>query len=142
MAVTLALAATFASAAGARSPSAALIDRVNDVRVDHGLRPLEPSPSLLQSAQHFSGWLMGHDLFEHRASGVSVQGDFRRSAEAIAMHYSRGAAIAATVRGWLASPTHRPLLLDRAVTLIGAGVTRGDFAGRGATIWVLQTAHR
>lgn len=141
MAVALVLVTAFAPAAGARSPADALIDRVNAIRADQGLRPLKPSSSLLRSSQRFSGWLMGHDLFQHRST-VSVEGGFSRSAEAIAMHYTRRARIGATVRGWLASSTHRSLLLDRAVTLIGVGVTRGDFAGRGATIWVLQTARR
>jgi uncharacterized protein YkwD len=43
---------------------------------------------------------------------------------------------------WLRSPSHRAVILTRSMNLVGAGMVRGRFRGRRATIWVVQTGRR
>jgi uncharacterized protein YkwD len=119
------------------SRAARMIDQINQARAHSGLRPLRLSSSLTSSSSGFSHSLMSGGRFGH-ASRIHASARFHRLGEALAMHTGSELGIASTVRQWLASPAHRPILLTRSMRWAGAGVTGGRFHGRSTTIWVLQ----
>jgi uncharacterized protein YkwD len=114
-----------------------MIDQINKARAHNGLRPLGMSPSLSRSSAGFSHSLMSVGRFGH-AARIHASSRFHKLGEALAMHTGTGLGISGTVRQWLASPAHRPIVLTRSMHWAGAGVTRGRFHGQRTTIWVLQ----
>ena len=48
----------------------------------------------------------------------------------------------ATIRGWLASPGHRAVLLSPSFKNVGTAFARGRIGGRRTTIWVVQFGRR
>jgi uncharacterized protein YkwD len=115
-----------------------MVGAINKARARHGLRPLHSSSSLGRSATRFSRRLMLSGSFGH-ASRVQASGRFRTLGEALGMHLGRGLGIRSTVRLWLRSPTHRPIVLTRSMNLLGVGLAQGRFRQHRASIWVLQT---
>jgi uncharacterized protein YkwD len=130
-----------AAAAGAEPTSLKLIDQVNEVRAQHGLRALRPSKSLERSSFAYAGHLMRTGRFAH-ARRIHASSRFRSLGEALAYHSGRSLRQAKIVRMWLASPGHRALLLSRSFRWVGAGHARGRFGGGPATIWVLHLGRR
>jgi uncharacterized protein YkwD len=116
---------------------ALMLQKINQARAKHGLRPLRLSPSLRRSSGRFARHLMTTDTFGHQ-SRVSASRRFRRLGEALAMHGGRRPGVRRTVRRWLASPSHRKLVLNRGMPWIGVGMARGHFGRRRTVIWVLQ----
>ena len=130
---------TTASAKPARDAATkAMVAKVNSVRARGGLPPLRTSRSLRGSSARFAHFLMRRDVLGH-GPGVHASGRFRRLGEALALRSGRRFGVAGTVRMWMRSPTHRRVLMTRTMRWVGAGVVRGRFRGRRATIWVLQT---
>ena len=113
-----------------------MLNAVNEVRAQHGVHAFHGAPRLHRSASSYARWMLRHGYFGHlariRASG------FRRLGENLSWHSGRRPAPRATVRRWLASPTHRALMLSPAFRWLGAGIAQGRFGGRVATIWVLH----
>jgi uncharacterized protein YkwD len=116
--------------------SGQMINQINKVRARYGLRPLRASSSLSHSSTGFSRQLMSGGRFGH-AARIHASSRFHRLGEALAMHGGVGLGISDTVRRWLGSPTHRPIVLTH-MRYVGAGVARGRFHGQQMTIWVLQ----
>ena len=125
--------------AGAHHAREAMVERVNDARTDNGLRPLRSAPGLARASSNFSHYLMKRDAFGH--AGGSASG-FKRTAEALSLHFGFKPRVGGTVRRWLASPSHRSVLLKPSANWIGVGMATGRFRGRRATIWVLQVGRR
>ncbi len=124
------------------SPEAKMIAKINKVRAhERGLRPLHTSPNLERSAGAFASWLIHHDQFQHRPS-VSVTRSYAHAGEALAINYTLKAQVGGTLRSWLASPSHRALVLTRSMGLVGVGHASASSAGGARTIWVLQVARR
>jgi uncharacterized protein YkwD len=115
----------------------ALVAQINSVRQDHGFAALATSKSLNRSASGFAGQLMRDNWFGH-AGAIQAGGGFRTLGEALALHSGKRPRYAGTVRGWLASPAHRGLVLSTAFTRVGAGMAQGPFNGQASTIWVLH----
>ena len=118
-----------------------MIGQINQVRARSGLPALHASGSLARSSSRFSSWLLGRGVLAHR-SHVSAGANFGRLGEALALHRGRGLGVAATVRMWLRSPSHRSVILTRSMNLVGAGAAQGRFRGRRGTVWVVQTGRR
>ena len=117
-----------------------MIDRVNAVRADNGLRALRSAPGLARSSSSFSHYLMKRDAFGH-GNGVSASG-FRNMGEALSLHFGFKPRVGVTVRRWLGSSSHRAVLLNASANWIGVGMSQGRFRGARATIWVLQVGRR
>jgi uncharacterized protein YkwD len=115
----------------------ALVAEINSARQAHGLRPLAVSRSLNRSASGLAAQLMRDNLFGH-AGSIEAGGGFRTLGEALSIHPGKRPRYAATVRAWLASPSHRPLVLSAVFTRAGTGMARGLFSGQPSTIWVLH----
>jgi uncharacterized protein YkwD len=110
---------------------------INWVRAQHGLPAFRRSASLTGSAERYSNYLMANDVFAHQSS-IWASSRFALLGEALEMHSGRRYDIGGTVRRWLASPSHRAILLSSMMRRQGAGVTRGRFGSGRATIWVLH----
>jgi uncharacterized protein YkwD len=124
-----------------RSAELELVDALNDIRRAHELRPLRTAPQLERSANAFASRLMRIDLFAH-AGRIVCGGSFRMLGEMLAVHRGRRPQARRTARRWLRSPAHRPLLLSPRYRYVGAGLSRGRFPHRPATIWVLRLGSR
>jgi uncharacterized protein YkwD len=128
-------------ATAAPSETEAALDAINHARAGAGLRPLALSPALTRSSAAFAGHIMRTGVFAH-AGTIQAAGGFSRLGECIAMHTGGAARPGWTVRRWLASPGHRPLLLSRSFRHAGAAAVEGNFNGRRSTVWVLQLGGR
>jgi uncharacterized protein YkwD len=128
-------------AQGSAAEADPIVEKVNEARASHGLRPLRPSPSLARSATRYSRWLMGIDRFFHD-DRIHASSSFGRLGEALALHPGWRPQRGNTVRRWLRSSGHRALLLSRSFRLIGAGIARGRYGSGHATIWTLQLGTR
>jgi uncharacterized protein YkwD len=140
MMAVLAVLAVPASAAGLTSRDRAerrMTSAINQVRAQHGLPAFERSGSLTASAERYSSYLIQHDVFTHQSS-IWASKKFAMLGEALAWHSGRRYEVGSTIRAWLGSPTHRAILLSPVMRRQGAGVTRGRFGSRAATIWVLH----
>ena len=111
--------------------------RSTRVRAQHGLYALRTSRSLTGSAGRFSRWLMANNTFRHLSS-IQASSRFALLGEALAMHTGRRFRVRGTLKQWMASPSHRVLVLTPAMRWVGTGVTRGRLGATPATIWVLH----
>jgi uncharacterized protein YkwD len=136
VAVALLVPSGAVAGSGARAAERAMVEAVNDARRSHGLRPLRRSGRLERTAGGYAARLMKLDLFAHGSSA----GSGGRRGEAIAMHRGWRPSPRWTTRRWMRSPPHVAVLLDRGIRSAGAGLSRGLFGGRLATIWVLHVS--
>ena len=137
--VVLLAPATAASAQSANDRAEArMVGAINQVRAQHGLHALRRSSSLMGSAGRYSHLLMENDTFRHQ-SRIPASSRFALLGEALAMHSGRTFAVRRTLRRWLASPSHRAIVLSRTMAWQGTGVTRGRYGAMPATTWVLHT---
>jgi uncharacterized protein YkwD len=139
--LALSISAASPAAAAAQGETEAALAAINKARARAGVGPLALSPALTRSSAAFGRRLMRTDVFAH-AGTIQAAGGFRRLGECIAMHTGRAARPGWTVRRWLASPGHRPLLLSSGFRHGGAAAVQGSFRGRQSTIWVLQLGGR
>jgi uncharacterized protein YkwD len=123
--------------ATASNVESAMVAAVNRARARRGLRPLRGSGTLYRSAHRYAAWMLRSDYFGHLAQ-LRVGGHYRRTGEALALHFGWRAQVRRTVRGWLHSPAHRALLLSRRFRALGAGLAAGTYGARRATTWVLH----
>jgi uncharacterized protein YkwD len=117
----------------------AILRTINSVRRAHGARPLGLGPALHRAARAHSVDMARRGYFDHgpfvqrlRRFGVRS----RVIGENLAYATEPGFSAGVVVRMWLASPSHRSVLLDRSFSRIGIGVAGGttrlvtaDFAG-------------
>ncbi len=116
------------------------------MRRDHGLRAVRASGRLSLAARRHSRDMAVHDFFAHESPGG---GDVRSRVadagylggvrewwlgEALAWGQARAGAPRAILRGLLASPPHRAIILDPRFRDLGVGVAKGAPQGssRGA----------
>ena len=130
-----------ASAVTSEAEPRAALRAINHARAQAGVAPLALSPALTRTSAAFGGRLMRTGVFAH-AARIHAPRRFRILGECIAWHTGRAARPRWTVRRWLASPGHRPLLLSRSFRRAGAAAVQGRFRGRPGTIWVLQLGSR
>jgi uncharacterized protein YkwD len=123
-----------------RAAERSLVDAVNELRHSHGLRPLRRSSLLAHSAGRLAAALMEQGMLGH-VGGVDLPERFRARGEALAMHRGWRPRARRTVRAWMHSPGHRAVLLGP-FRHVGAGLKRGRFRGRLATVWVLHVGRR
>jgi uncharacterized protein YkwD len=129
-----------------RAATHALQCLINDVRRAHGLRAVRAERHLRAAAEGHSTDMAVHDFFAHDSpSAGSMQarvaraGYLRRAGtwalgEALAWGKASRGAPRSIMRGLLASPPHRAILLDPRFRDVGVGVAHGapSGAGRGA----------
>jgi uncharacterized protein YkwD len=128
-------------AAAAAAPADRMVDAINTARERDGLQPLRTTRGLQRSAGAFARWLLRHETLSHRPN-VSTTRRYPHSGEALSMHFSLQARVSATLHAWLASASHRALVLTQSMDRVGIGHARGRYHGRARTVWVVQVARR
>ncbi len=131
----LALPSTGATAAP-KDPSERMVDSINAVRADHGLKPLRAAPKLLQASSRQARAVIRSDSFNHSSRYRNT--GFRTAGEAMAYNRGWSTRTGATIRMWMRSPGHRALVLSRSFRYVGAGIARGSLWGSASTVWVAQ----
>ena len=121
--------------------SAALIEKVNEIRRSSGLPTMRVSEELIGSSRGYARYMLKHDYFGHLAS-IHAGGDFQSLGETLAWHSGWRNRVRATVSRWMASPPHRAVLMSPTFRFIGAGRARGKMGSRRATAWVAQVGAR
>jgi uncharacterized protein YkwD len=118
-----------------------MVRKINHIRHAYGLRTLRPSYSLFVSAKLYSRRMMRSDYFGHM-SRIPVASRWRAAGETLEWHAGWRLSPRRTVRRWMASSTHRAVLLSRRFTKIGVGRTRGNYGRTRATMWVAHVGRR
>jgi uncharacterized protein YkwD len=124
LALLVALLALAGPAAGstASARERALVAAVNEVRAEHGLRPVVLAPALLDEARSHARELLARNAFVH--------GRLRSGTAEMLAWGTRGVMGArSVVLRWMASPEHRAILLWPAARRAGTGFVIGRFQG-------------
>ena len=121
-----------AQARGLTSPEASLLDTINTVRKSHGLAPLSVDFHLVRAARGHSADMMRRQYFAHgsvagRVSAAGARGPL--FGEDLA--WAQGITAWWVVNHWLASPSHRAVLLRPGFRRVGIGYAFGTFIGHG-----------
>jgi uncharacterized protein YkwD len=103
---------------------------MNAVRTSHGLAPLRVDIRLVRAARGHSADMMRRHYFAHgsvarRALRAGARGPL--FGETLA--WGRGVTAQWIVNKWLASPSHRAVLLRPGFRRVGLGFAYGTFAG-------------
>jgi uncharacterized protein YkwD len=117
-------------------PSERMVEAINDLRAEHGLRPLRKAPALGRTATRWAKHLMRSDRFAHGTT--YTRAGFRRAGEILAYNHGWKASPRPPLRMWKRSPGHRSLVLSSSFRYVGAGPARGNFGGRPTTLWVVH----
>jgi uncharacterized protein YkwD len=136
--LAVAFAMLFAPPAGAASKSPSpMVDKINEVRRAHGLRPARYSRSLSGSSAWFARQLARTQRFTH---GARIGGSSRFSTlgEVLALMHGWKIRRSRTLAYWLTSPSHRAVLLSPAFRYVGAARARGYFFGSRTMFWTVQ----
>jgi uncharacterized protein YkwD len=124
--------AAAAEARGLTSPEASLFTTMNAVRQSHGLAPLRVDFHLVQAARGHSADMMRRQYFAHGAVAHRVvRAGARGPLFGENLAWSSGLTAQWVVDRWLASPTHRAVLLRPAFRRVGIGISFGTFIGHG-----------
>ena len=135
----LAAALLVPSPAAAQLPSERMFDAINRMRAQRGLSVLRPAPLLARSAHSHASELIRRDRIYH--STGFLRGDaFDVRSEVLMLHTNGGINVPKVLRGWLASPAHRVVLLDPRWRYLGVGLTEGYFRRTRASMWVARVA--
>lgn len=127
---TASRAATFHATAETRT-----VVLINQIRVQHGLKPLRADLRLAAAAREHSGNMLAHGYFEH--DGPDGTFDTRVSryvsrsmiGENIAWGTGRYGTAAGIVSTWMHSPPHRAIILTPGLRRIGLGIAYGSWQG-------------
>jgi uncharacterized protein YkwD len=144
-AVLAALVPSFAHASNtaSRSATAALdsgiLVQLNQIRTDHGLKPLALSPSLSAAAMGHTRDMVSNGYFAHnsadgqpfwkRIAGFYPDGNYSYWSVGENLFWSTGFATPdASMQAWMASPEHRANILDPHWTQIGIAAVNSSAA--------------
>jgi uncharacterized protein YkwD len=139
--IMLALSSSSVAVADVPPESAALIEKVNEIRRSSGLPTLKVSEELTGSSRSYARYMLKNDYFGHLAS-IRAGGNFLRLGETLAWHGGWKNKVGATVSRWMASAPHRAVLMSPTYRWMGAGRARGNMGSRRATAWVAQLGAR
>ena len=126
------------------SSEASLLQTMNSVRTSHHLAPLRLDVRLLHAARGHSADMMQRQYFAHGsvAGRVLAQGA-RGPVFGEDLAWGTGVGAQWVVTRWLASPTHRAVLLRPGFRRVGIGVAFGTFVGHGgAAVFTADFAGR
>ena len=134
---TLAVAAAPQPANAARSfTGEGMMDGINAVRANAGLRQLKQSPRLVRSSAARANLMIQDDFFAHPAR-LHVP-TFDRVGEILERHGGYRQKMGRTIRLWMNSYGHRAIMLSSHYRWIGAARATGRYGGYRATIWVVR----
>ncbi len=117
-------------------PGNGMMDAINYLRAQAGLRTLKRSPRLVRSSAARAELMMREDFFAH-PSRLHVP-TFDRVGEVLELHGGRRPRMSAVLRRWGNSYGHRAVMMSRRYRWIGAARAIGRYNGGRATIWVVR----
>jgi uncharacterized protein YkwD len=127
------LAGASAGQAGPLSSSeTSLVQTINSVRKSHGLAPLRVDVRLVRAARGHSATMMRRQFFAHGSVAARARAQGARGplfGETLA--WGKGITATWIVNQWLASPSHRAVLLRPGFRRVGVGFAFGAFSGHG-----------
>jgi uncharacterized protein YkwD len=145
----LAIFALLGATAGAEartlsSSEASLLQTMNGVRASHGLAPLRLDVRLLRAARGHSADMLHRQYFAHGSvAGRALAHGARGPVFGEDLAWGTSATAQWVVNLWLASPSHRAVLLRPGFRRVGIGISLGTFAGHGgATVVTADFAGR
>ncbi len=136
------------------TPRAALLDRINQVRANHDLRPVYPASALHLVAKRHSRDMVARDYFAHTSpTGSTVGSRIVGSGFVSGYSWAGGETLAwgsgslgtpdAIVSAWMHSPEHRAILLSPKWHWVGISRAAGTFCGvAGARVWTADWVER
>lgn len=124
--------AAVAQAGSLSGSEASLVQTINGVRKSHGLAPLRVDIRLVRAARGHSATMMRRQFFAHGSVTTRARAQGARG-PIFGENLAWGTGVTATwvVNQWLASPSHRAVLLRPGFRRVGVGYAFGRFAGRG-----------
>jgi uncharacterized protein YkwD len=131
--LAVALLATLPAARARASETHAFVAEVNEARAAHGLRQLRVAASLRRSSFHYAHRMLGDQQFRH-LDAIRLPHRFGLRGEVLARMDPGHESAEKVVRRWLASPSHRAVLLNRRFRFIGVGLAPGRLGGRPVTL--------
>jgi uncharacterized protein YkwD len=128
----LLLPATAAQARGLDSSEASLLNTMNAVRKSQGLPALRADFHLVRAARGHSADMMRRGYFAHGSvAGRAVAAGARGPVFGEDLAWATGLTAQWVVDHWLASPSHRAILLRPGFRRVGIGIAFGTFVGHG-----------
>jgi len=128
----LLLPATAAQARGLNSPEASLLNTMNAVRKSQCLPALRVDFHLVRAARGHSADMMRRGYFAHGSlAGRAVAAGARGPLFGEDLAWATGLTAQWVVDHWLASPSHRAVLLRPGFRRVGIGIAFGTFIGHG-----------
>jgi uncharacterized protein YkwD len=136
-------AANAASARGLTSSEKSLLSVINATRTSHGLAPVGVDYRLVRTARAHSADMLRQQYFSHGAFSARVRAS-GATGPVFGEDLAWGPMSASwVVSHWLASPSHRAVLLRPGFRRVGIGALQGTFAGRrGALVVTADFAGR
>jgi uncharacterized protein YkwD len=107
---------------------ARMLVKINNARVDHGLRPLTASPDLMTAARGHTAAMVGARTLFHTASFTSLC-----CWEVIGENVAYGFSVRGVHRQFMGSAPHRANILDPRMRQVGVGIIERD-----GTLWVTE----
>ena len=114
---------------------------INAARAAHGVPPVRTYRPLARSSSRYAKYMVANDVWAHAsnpASGARVSS----VGEILGMTTTAGPAVRSIVDAWLASPAHRPILLNRRYRYVGIGLGHGTMDGTMSWVWVVRFGRR
>ncbi len=126
------LPATAAQARGLSGSESSLLTTMNAVRGSHGLPPLRVDSHLMRAARGHSSDMLRRQYFAHGSvAGRAVAAGARGPLFGEDLAWTTRLTAQWVVDRWLASPSHRAVLLRPGFRRVGIGIVFGTFAGHG-----------
>lgn len=121
---------------------AAVVNKLNDIRADRGLRPLRSAPRLRLAARSHTKDMLDFGFFGHDSvDGTGFSERIKRYysnrgwrswsvGEALLASQGRETEAGAIVNAWMNSPSHRSIILSPSWRDVGIGALYARFAPR------------
>jgi uncharacterized protein YkwD len=121
-----------AEAKGLSNSETSLLTTMNSVRTSRGLAPLRVDSHLLRAARGHSADMLRRQYFAHGAvAGRALAAGARGPLFGEDLAWGTNVTARWVVNQWLASPSHRSVLLRPGFRRVGIGIVFGTFAGHG-----------
>jgi uncharacterized protein YkwD len=124
--------ATAGQAGRLSGSEASLVRTINSVRTSRGLAPLRVDVRLVRAARGHSADMLRCQYFAHGSvAGRARAAGARGPVFGENLAWADGLTAQWVVNKWLASPSHRAVMLRPGFRRVGIGIVFGPFAGRG-----------
>ena len=118
-----------------------MLSAINSARAAHGVPKVRVHRRLSRTSTRYARYMVANDVWAHAANPASGAG-VQSVGEVLGMTTMPTPTARSIVRGWLGSPVHRSILLDRRYRYVGIGLSRGDMQGSMAWIWCVRFGGR